>query len=94
MQVGRAVDLWDLLIWGGSAGFVLCLAPQLLHTLRRRRADDISLPFLVLVLAASALTLPYMLHRREFVFASAQAVNLFVWGTVLYFRVFPGSPAS
>lgn len=78
-----------MLIWVGSAGFILCLMPQLLHTLRRRSAEDLSLPFLVLVLFSSAATLPYMLHQREYVFAAAQAVNLLVWGTVLYFRLFP-----
>lgn len=84
------MDLWDLLIWAGSAGFILCLMPQLWRTLQRRRADDLSLAFLLLVLVSSGVTLPYMLHQREFVFAAAQAVNLAVWGTVLYFRLFPG----
>ena len=78
-----------MLIWAGSAGFILCLMPQLYHTLRRRSAEDLSLSFLVLVLVSSGATLPYMLHQREFVFAAAQAVNLLVWGTVLYFRLWP-----
>ena len=68
--------------------------PQLYHTLRRRTADDFSLPYLILVLAASMMTLPYMLHKREFVFAASQAVNLLVWGTVLYFRLFPAKAKS
>ncbi len=88
------MDAWELLNWVGSAGFILCLMPQLARTLRRRSAEDLSLPFLVLVLASSGCTLPYMLHRRNFVFASAQLVNLLVWGTVLYFRLFPGKPAN
>lgn len=78
-----------MLIWLGSAGFILCLMPQLYHTLRRRSAEDLSLSFLILVLVSSGVTLPYMLHQREFVFAAAQAVNLLVWGTVLYFKLFP-----
>ncbi|MEK6976312.1 MAG: PQ-loop domain-containing transporter [Candidatus Thermoplasmatota archaeon] len=83
------MDSWDLLIWAGSAGFILCLVPQLWRTVHRRRADDISLGFLILVLLSSSLTLPYMLHEREFVFGAAQAVNVAVWGTVLYFKLFP-----
>ena len=83
------MDVWGLLITLGSAGFILCLMPQLYRTVVRRSAEDLSLSFLVLVLASSGMTLPYMLHKREFVFAAAQAVNLLVWGTVLYFRVFP-----
>ena len=88
------MDPWDLLVWTGSAGFTLCLLPQLVHTLRRRSADDISLPFLVLVLFSSAVTLPYMLHEGEYVFGAAQAANLLVWGTVLYFRLAPAKGAS
>lgn len=83
-----------MLIGAGSLGFILCLMPQLAHTLRRRTADDFSLPYLVLVLAASALTFPYMLHQREFVFAASQAVNLLVWGTVLYFKIWPAPRAA
>jgi hypothetical protein len=83
------VDLWDVLINLGSAGFILCLVPQLYRTLRRRSAEDLSIPFLILVLFSSGVTLPYMLHRREFQFAAAQTFNLLVWGTVLYFRLFP-----
>ena len=82
-----------MLNWVGSAGFILCLMPQLYRTLQRRSAEDLSLPFLVLVLVSSGCTLPYMLHRRNYVFASAQMVNLLVWGTVLYFRLFPARPA-
>ena len=87
------MDPWEALNWVGSAGFILCLLPQLYRTLRRRSAEDLSLPFLLLVLVSSAATLPYMLHKRNFVFASAQAFNLLVWGTVLYFRLFPGRPS-
>lgn len=83
-----------MLIWVGSAGFILCLMPQLWHTLRRRSAHDISLAFLLLVLVSSGATLPYMLHQREFVFAAAQAANLLVWGTVLYFKLRPASGAT
>lgn len=87
------MDWWDLLIWAGSAGFIVCLLPQLWRTLSRRRANDMSLSFLLIVLLSSGLTLPYMLHVGEFVFAAAQAINLLVWGTVLYFKLFP-APGS
>lgn len=86
------MDVWDLLIWAGSIGFIVCLMPQLWRTIHLRRADDLSLGFLLLVLVSSGCTLPYMLHQGEYVFAVAQAVNLAVWGTVLYFRLRPGTP--
>lgn len=87
------MDPWNILIWLGSAGFVLCLVPQLLRTIQLRRADDISVAFLLLVLVSSGVTLPYMIHVKEFVFASAQVFNILVWGTVLYFRLNPAPKA-
>jgi uncharacterized protein with PQ loop repeat len=83
------VDFWALVILLGSAGFIACLVPQLVRTVRLGRADDLSLAFLVLVLVSSSLTLAYMLHRDEWTFAVAQAVNLLVWGTVLVYKVRP-----
>ena len=68
---------------------MLCLVPQLVRTIRRRSAEDLSIPFLVLVLFSSGVTLPYMLHAGEYVFGVAQGANILVWGTVLYFRLFP-----
>jgi uncharacterized protein with PQ loop repeat len=81
------VDGWEVLNWAATAGFILCLAPQLVRTLRTRRADDISRKFLVLVLAASTCMLVYMVHQGNYVFAVAQAANLAVWGTVLVVRL-------
>jgi uncharacterized protein with PQ loop repeat len=77
-----AFNPWELLIVAGSLGFILCLLPQLVKTLRTRRADDLSWGFLVLVLLSSGFTLPYELHIRQYIFAASQAVNLIVWGTV------------
>ena len=88
------MDPWDILVWLGSAGFILCLMPQLVHTLRRRSAEDLSLAFLLLVLASSAVTMTYMLHQSEYVFAASQMANLVVWSTVLYFRLRPGKSRS
>lgn len=81
-----APDPWDTLVYGGSIGFILCLVPQLVKTLRTGKAHDLSWGFLVLVLLSSALTLPYMLHKSEFVFAVTQGVNLGVWGTVAFVK--------
>jgi uncharacterized protein with PQ loop repeat len=81
------VDAWEILNWSATVGFILCLVPQLARTLRTRRADDISLPFLVLVLAASACMGAYSLHAGNPVFAVAQGANLVVWGLVLAVRL-------
>ena len=77
------MDPWEYLNWAATVGFVLCLVPQLVRTLRTRRADDISRRFLVLVLFSSACMVAYMVHDGNYVFAFAQVVNLLVWGTVL-----------
>jgi uncharacterized protein with PQ loop repeat len=88
------MDPWDLLIIVGSTGFVLCLIPQLVKTVRSRHADDISLGFLVLVLASSGVTLPYEIHIEQYIFATAQGANLLVWGTVLYYKLHPTRAAD
>ena len=83
------MNVWDWLNLVGSLGFVACLTPQLVRTVKLRRADDLSLLFLVLVLFSSVCILLYSLQRRNYVFAAAQAANLVVWGTVLYFKLRP-----
>lgn len=87
------MNVWDWLNLIGSAGFVACLMPQLARTLRLRRADDLSILFLLLVLVSSACILLYMLKRENFIFAAAQVANLIVWGVVLYFKLFPSPMA-
>lgn len=86
--------MWDWLNLLGSAGFIACLTPQLVRTLRLRRADDLSLAFLVLVLVSSVCILAYSLKHSNLVFAAAQGANLVVWGTVLWFKLRPGAAAS
>ena len=90
------MNVWDWLNLVGSIGFVACLTPQLIRTLKLRRADDLSLAFLVLVLFSSACVLAYSLGQGNLNFAAAQVANLLVWGTVLYFKVQPSDakPAS
>jgi uncharacterized protein with PQ loop repeat len=88
------VNVWDWLNLLGSIGFVACLTPQLIRTLRLRRADDLSLAFLVLVLFSSVCVLLYSTQRENYVFAAAQVANLAVWGTVLVFKLRPGSKAA
>lgn len=83
------MNVWDWLNLLGSIGFVACLTPQLIRTLKLRRADDLSLAFLVLVLFSSICVLLYSMERKNYVFAAAQVANLAVWGTVLVFKVRP-----
>lgn len=87
----------DWLIFLGSLSFTLALVPQAARTIRRGRAEDLSIPFILLVLAASIMTLVYWLIRQEpwqvyFGFIA----NLMVWGVVLWYRLFPreGAVAS
>lgn len=82
-------DPWEYLNWAASIGFTVALLPQLARTLKRKRAQDISVPFAALVIVSSACLFPYMLHQGNWAFAAAQAVNLVVWSVVLYFRLYP-----
>jgi uncharacterized protein with PQ loop repeat len=88
------VNAWDWLNLVGSLGFVACLTPQLVRTLKLRRADDLSLLFLVLVLFSSVCILLYSLQRENYIFAAAQGANLVVWGTVLVFKLRPARLAA
>ena len=85
---------WETLNWLGTAGFIVCLLPQLVRTVRTRRADDISWGFLILVLLSSGSILPYMLHEGNYVFALAQAVNIVVWTVVLGCKIGSRRPKS
>lgn len=87
-------DAWEVLNWAASAGFSLALMPQLIRTLKRRSAEDISRLFAGLILVSSMCMLVYMAHLGNWVFASAQATNLLVWGIVLYYRIRPGKPRA
>lgn len=87
------MDNWEFLNWAATAGFILCLLPQLVRTLRLRQANDISPRFLVLVLLSSACMLLYMWHDGNYVFAAAQVVNILVWGIVLAVRMGALKPA-
>ncbi|MFA5944874.1 MAG: PQ-loop repeat-containing protein [Candidatus Thermoplasmatota archaeon] len=84
------MDAWEVLNIVGSLGFVACLTPQMIRTVRLRRADDLSQVFLLLVLFSSICILIYSLQRNNLIFAAAQGANLVVWGTVLYFKMRPG----
>lgn len=80
----------DWLIFLGSLSFTLALVPQAVRTLRLGRAEDLSIPFILLVLGASVMTLIYWLIRGEpwqvyFGFIA----NILVWGLVLWYRLFP-----
>lgn len=80
----------DWLVFLGSSAFTLALFPQLVRTVRLGRADDLSIPFVLLVIGASILTLTYWLIRSEdwevyFGFIA----NVVVWGVVLWYRLFP-----
>lgn len=80
----------DWLIFIGGLFFTLALLPQAVRTVRRGRAEDLSVPFVLLVLGGSALTLAYWLIRHEpWVVYYGFIANLLVWALVLWYRLFP-----
>lgn len=83
------VDLtW--LEFAGSLGFTVALVPQFVTTLRRKRANDMDVTFLLIVLLSSLVLLVYSLATRQYYFAASYVANLLVWSVVLYFRLRPG----
>ena len=75
------------LLYKDAPGWPTSIGSRNKARLHLRRANDLSLPFLLTVLFASVVTLPYMLHAGQPVFAASQGANILVWGTVLYFRL-------
>jgi uncharacterized protein with PQ loop repeat len=92
---GLSVSVADLgageaFIWVGTSLFTLALLPQLWRTVKLGRADDFSLPFIAMVVLASASTLIYwLIHEAPFRIWGGFVANLMVWGLVLYYRIFP-----
>ncbi len=85
----------EWLIILGTTLFTLALVPQAVRTIRTGRADDFSIPFVLLVILASGATLLYwLLHGEHPKIWGGFVANLGVWGVVLWYRLFPrpGSP--
>ena len=79
----------DWLQFAGSFGFLVSLVPQLIRTVRRKRAEDVDVTFLVILLVSSVILLVYALRTGQEWFAVSYCGNLVVWGVVLYYRVRP-----
>lgn len=83
------MDIWLLMQATGAVGFVASLIPQFVRTLQRRRAEDVSLAFLIILLLASLVLIPYSIHTDQWFFVFSFGGNVVVWGTVLYYRLHP-----
>ena len=86
------METLEIIQFVGAMGFVVSLAPQLVRTIRRKSANDVSLWYLVILLLSSVLLLYFALATGLVWFSVSYVANLVVWGTVLYFRVRPGQP--
>jgi uncharacterized protein with PQ loop repeat len=89
---GLAFADWLQLL--GSVGFIVSLAPQLVRTVRLRRAEDISPSFLIILLVSSFILLVYAALTNQWFFFASYSANILVWGTVLYFRFRPDPTRS
>lgn len=90
------METLEIIQFIGAMGFVVSLAPQLIRTIRRKSAYDVSLWFLVILLLSSALLFYFALATEPPLvwFAVSYMTNIVVWGTVLYYRLRPGEPAA
>lgn len=80
----------EALIVLGTVGFTVALLPQVVRTMRLGRADDLSIPFILLVVGASGLTLAYwILHQQPLRVTFGFGANIVAWGLVLWYRLFP-----
>lgn len=86
------MDVFDAFSWLGSGLFTIALMPQFVRTWRRGHADDISIWFLVTVIAASLASGIWAVSLPNYVVAGGFAANLLVWGYVLVVRLRPRVP--
>lgn len=82
----------DILQATGSVLFAIALIPQLVRTLQRKRANDVDLTFLLIVLGASGILLAYSALTRQYWYVGSYTANLVVWSIVLYYRLRPAKP--
>ncbi len=83
----------DWLIFIGSLAFTVALVPQAVRTVRLGRAEDLSIPFILLVLGASIITLTYwLIQNAHWAVYYGFIANIAVWGLVLWYRLFPRDP--
>lgn len=87
------MEPWNFVILAGTSMFTLALVPQLTRTIKLGRADDISIPFCLLVIIASICNLTYFfVHKHDYIAGSGFIANIAVWGIVLWYRIHPRQP--
>ncbi len=81
----------EWIIFVSGLAFSIALLPQLARTLKLGRADDFSLPFILIVIGASIMAMLYFVLTNPtgwFVYYGYIA-NIIVWFVVAWYRVFP-----
>jgi uncharacterized protein with PQ loop repeat len=85
-----AWDPWNYVILSGTTLFTLALVPQLIRTVRLGRADDFSVPFILMVVFASIANLTYFFaHKHDYIAGAGFIANIGVWSLVLWYRFNP-----
>lgn len=80
----------EWLIFVGGLMFTAALVPQAVRTVRLGRAQDMSAPFILLVLGGSVATLIYwLIEDVSWVIYYGFVANILVWGLVLFYRLWP-----
>lgn len=81
---------------GVAAGALLSLAglPQLVSTIRRGRADDVSPSFVGMLVGGIALlgTYVYLKHGFDLILHAEYAITVSIWLTILRYRLLPTRP--
>lgn len=81
----------EWLVFLSGIGFTVALAPQLWRTIHLGRADDLSIPFIGIVVIASILAMTYfmLLDITGWFVYFGYAANILVWSIVMWYRLFP-----
>jgi MtN3 and saliva related transmembrane protein len=72
-------------IMGTTGSLIICISalPQIMKTYRTKKADDISLPYLFLLMSGMTLTMIYSLHTGDPVFIFGNSLSILSGGVLI-----------
>lgn len=76
----------DIIGWIGASCLAMCAAPQAWHSWKTKKADDISMLFLILWLIGELLTLIYVFPTFQWPLIFNYLLNLFFIGIIYRYK--------
>lgn len=73
-------------IMGTIGSLIICISalPQIIKTYRTKKADDISISYLIILMSGMALMMIYSLHVGDLVFIFGNALSVLTTGILIF----------